>query len=503
MNFVLEPRASYEDPLGSFFDDSLVERRVDKMINFTPQGVDSSDQEICNYDAQRIKQFKDSIELINGEYHVDLVWHDNVNKVQSNHSIALNVLDRVSNKLENSQKLHEYVEIFKDLEQEGVIERIKVNPKEFYKYVWIPHRPVFKDSETSTTKMRPVFNASLKTKKGTPSLNEASYCGINLMKDMTELLMLFRTNKYTYTADIRRAFLMIKFLKIQDRNRFCFFLKDGDQLICFRFTTIIFGFNASPFILNYVLQYHINTFANDECTEILKNHFFVDNLVKTLNDEDKLIHLYKNSIARLGTGNFELRSCNTNSVKLKQIMIKDNKYVEHNCEYEKVLGYNYNPSKDTLQLAKVKFKDSEKVTKRSILSESAKVFDPLNLASPVTMKSKILISKLWKEKKSDKHWDEEVSVENQGIWNPLKADLQDLSELEFPRFSLAEAYPMDLYIFCDASKSAYGFVVYAVQNGVSNLIFSKSKVAPLQSKSIPQLELLSVVLAYKNLLNLF
>ena len=115
--------------------------------------------------------------------------------------------------------------------------------------------------------MRPVFNASLKTKKGTPSLNEASYCGINLMKDMNDLLMLFRTNHYVYLSDIRKAFLMIKLKKIEDRNRFCFFLREGDKLICYRFTTIIFGFNASPFILNYVIQYHASLFPEDECTD--------------------------------------------------------------------------------------------------------------------------------------------------------------------------------------------------------------------------------------------
>ena len=118
--------------------------------------------------------------------------------------------------------------------------------------------------------MRPVFNASLKTKKGTPSLNEASYCGVNLMKDMNELLMLFRTNHYVYLSDIRKAFLMIKLKKIEDRNRFCFFLRDGDKLVAYRFTTIIFGFVASPFILNYVIQYHASLFPNDECTQMLK-----------------------------------------------------------------------------------------------------------------------------------------------------------------------------------------------------------------------------------------
>merc|ERR1712055_730405 len=99
---------------------------------------------------------------------------------------------------------------------------------------------------------------------------------------MTQLLMLFRTNKYIYVGDIRKAFLMIHLKRIYDRNKFCFLLKIGNEVICFRFTTITFGFNASPFILNYVLQYHINSFPQDDCTEMMRSGFFVDNLIKTL-----------------------------------------------------------------------------------------------------------------------------------------------------------------------------------------------------------------------------
>ena len=33
VNFVLEPKYSYEDPFESFFDESLVERRIDKMLS--------------------------------------------------------------------------------------------------------------------------------------------------------------------------------------------------------------------------------------------------------------------------------------------------------------------------------------------------------------------------------------------------------------------------------------------------------------------------------------
>ena len=500
VNFVMEPVASYDDPYESIFDQSLVERRIDKMLSCDSLGIDEANESLSDYDKERIDKFRNGIELKNGEYHVELVYHDNIDQVQSNYNVAINVMDRVHKKLSSQNSYDEYVDQFKNFESENVIERIEVKPKDFKNYIWIPHRPVVKTDEQSTTKMRPVFNASLKTKKGTPSLNEASYCGVNLMKDMNELLMLFRTNSYVYLSDIRKAFLMIKLKKIEDRNRFCFFLREGDKLICYRFTTIIFGFNASPFILNYVIQYHASLFPEDECTEILKNNFFVDNLIKSHNSEERIMHFYKTSVERMAQGGFDLRSCNTNSESVKQQMIKDGKFVEHGCTYEKVLGYMYSPSKDILKLAKVKIKFmAELITKRIILSLFSKIFDPLGFTSPVTIRGKILLSSLWQKKASDDHWDVVVDGESSKSWISLARDLEGLSQLEFPRYSLSEEDHADLYFFCDASKQGYGFVAYAVQNGKSGFVVSKTKVAPIIKKSLPTLELLGVFLAFKNL----
>ena len=67
--------------------------------------------------------------------------------------------------------------------------------------------------------------------------------------------------------------------------------------------------------------------------------------------------------------------------------------------------------------------------------------------------------------------------------------------MEFPRYTLSVDVPGDLYLFCDASKAAYGFAAYMVQDGKSHLIFSKVKVAPLQSRTLPVLELLPIFLA--------
>ena len=69
--------------------------------------------------------------------------------------------------------------------------------------------------------------------------------------------------------------------------------------------------------------------------------------------------------------------------------------------------------------------------------------------------------------------------------------------MEFPRYTLSEDVPGDLYLFCDASKAAYGFAAYMVQDGKSHLVFSKVKVVPQRSRTLSVMELLSVFLAFK------
>ena len=63
---------------------------------------------------------------------------------------------------------------------------------------------------------------------------------------------------------------MIKLGSLEDRNRFCFFMKEGNKLVRFRYTTIIFGFNAIPFILNFIIEHHANILPADNCIDMLK-----------------------------------------------------------------------------------------------------------------------------------------------------------------------------------------------------------------------------------------
>ena len=75
--------------------------------------------------------------------------------------------------LDRRELLSSYQAAFSQQLADDIIEEIDVHPDDYHRFIWIPHRPVVKTDANTTTKIRPVFNCSLKTNKA-PSLNELS-----------------------------------------------------------------------------------------------------------------------------------------------------------------------------------------------------------------------------------------------------------------------------------------------------------------------------------------
>jgi hypothetical protein len=260
----------------------------------------------------------------------------------------------------------------------------------------------------------------------------------------------------------------------------------------------VFGFISSPFILNYVIKHHVKTYPQDEVSSILSSNFYVDNLFFTGNDIDKLTNLYQESLTRMAEGGFHLRSWASNNNELNETFRSDGIIADHQATAEKLLGYNYFPESDAISVAGAAFSESHQFSKRIILSEISKIFDPLGLCSPVTVRGKLLMKRIWASKVG---WDELLPEEMISDWLKLKLDLQTLTEIKFDRKLAREGDKVSLVLFADASKQFYGFNAYVVSEGEtaprSKLAFAKVKNAPSKSKSLPTLELMAVLLCLK------
>ena len=488
VNFILNPIKTNFDPLGGVMSDSQVEHNLDKMFNIESLGIT---EESSSYDEFHINKFNENVSFTEGKYHVKLPWNDNINDVKSNYGICKSVVNKVVSKLKNDDLYDDYNKVFEQQLADGIIEPVDlstINPND---HVWIPHRPVIKQSDQVTTKLRIVLNCSLKINDA-PSLNEAAYEGINLVNHLLELLIKIRSDKYFVMSDIKQAFLMIKLSTAEDKNKFSILWIDKTgKLIAYRYSSIVFGFISSPFILQNVIKLHLQNYPNDACNKILNHNLYVDNLFFTGDNQSTLLDLYNETFQRMMSGGFELRSWVSNCKPLMDKIIEDRRGPSHSSDHEKVLGYIYEPDTDKLKLSQFNLNDNNILTKRIVLSNLAKVFDPLGLTLPVTVKGKTFVSKLWKE---GYDWDQPLDELN-SEWLKIQNDLSSLPNLSFPR----KAYNGDtsLFIFCDSSKSTYGFSCYAKCDNSCNLVFAKAKTAPSKSKSLPTLELLSAFLAIK------
>ncbi|KAL7644522.1 UNVERIFIED_CONTAM: hypothetical protein RMT77_005354 [Armadillidium vulgare] len=314
------------------------------------------------------------------------------------------------------------------------------------------------------------------------------------MASLFRLLLQFRTNKYVVLADISKAFLQIRLKKDEDRNRFCFFWEEGGVLYTYRYTSIIFGLSVSPYILGAVIKHHAKQYPQDLCSSLLENNLYMDNFIYSNSSIDNLKEIFCQTTSRMSEGGFDLCSWNSNNPELKEIFEANQKLAKHQSSEERVLGYLFDTSTDTLRLSDFEINSAN--SKRQLLSQISKVFDPLSLFLPVTIRGRLLMRKTWEQEMS---WDDEIDEELKTLWEKLRLDLISLKEITFERSCFeTEGSNLSLNIFCDAGSSCYGFVMYISSNTKApSILWSKGKVAPLKGRTLPCLELLSVFLALK------
>ncbi|XP_035230013.1 uncharacterized protein LOC118201973 [Stegodyphus dumicola] len=188
-----------------------------------------------------------------GRFQVSLPWLDNHLPLKDNYDLAVKRLASTVKRLKAEKlKLYDaYGEVFSEWEQEGIIEEVPKSEIDVTCH-YLPHRHVVK--ENSTTRIRPVFDASAK-QKGSPSLNDCLEKGQNLIELIPSILHRFRMNRIGVSADIRKAFLQISLNpKDKDYLRFLWYRTDG-KLKYYRHCRVVFGVTSSPFLLVSVIHH--------------------------------------------------------------------------------------------------------------------------------------------------------------------------------------------------------------------------------------------------------
>ncbi|KFM74429.1 hypothetical protein X975_12745, partial [Stegodyphus mimosarum] len=430
-------------------------------LGITDPSVKKSQMEL--QEASRL-HFLNTVNVVDNCFEVDLPWLEDHPPLPDYFDLAERRLKKTVKRLKTESNYGAYENVFKEWFEEGVIEEVPKNDQG--QVLHLPHREFIK--ENSTTKLRPVFDASAKV-KGFPSLNDCLEKGSNLIQQIQSILTRFR--KEEVIADIRRAFLQIS-VSPTDRDFLRFLWLDSDgQLKDYRHCRVVFGIASSPFLLNSTIQLYLQTVLEKietgessypkSIVQKLMHSFYVDNCVSCVKNENELYLFMNVSTEVMAERKFELRGWEFN----------DNN--EDASADTNVLGLMWNKQSDTLRIntGSIKELSFEKITKRLILATAHRLFDPLGIYCPVILIPKLLFQETWKQKIA---WDEEV-------WNTSENT--------------------SVHIFCDASKHAYAVAAFVRVKTFDSiklqLVQARSRVAPTgkEETTIARLELLAATIA--------
>lgn len=370
---------------------------------------------------------------------------------------------------------------------------------------FLPHHGVVKRLDTEIIKLRTVFNASSKLRTGY-TLNELMERGPNLQQDLQRMILQWRTYKYVYTADVEKFYRQI-LVKEEDQHLQKIVWRDSpsDKIEDYQLCTVTYGTKAAP----YLAMRTIKQLAQDDghkyplAINNLNNQLYVDDLLGGNNNIIEAKEAQKQTNDILRGGGFTLRKWASNDARLLEHLSEDvisqNMLDFKHAETNKTLGLSWNPRDDQFTFASAfpTCDKADETTKRTLLSNISKTFDPLGWLSPITIKGKLIFQKVWT---LNLQWDDRLPRDVQHEWNILVQDLRNITEIKISRWMGDTNKPIELHGFCDASEKAYGCVIFCKsldndENPVVQLVAGKTKLSPLNKpKSLPRLELCGALL---------
>ena len=499
-------------------------RKIDmeKFYQFETLGVQAVNcpcpKSALSLDEKRAMELMErSCKLDDNRYVIGLPWKRDQNLLPDNRSLAetrLRSLEKSLGKNEEKARMYDQA-LMQYAENNWAIplseEYLTVDRKPVY---YLPHHGVYRPDKKSNL-LRGVFD--LATPYHGMSLNSFLFKGPGLIGNLLGVLLRFCEEQVAFSGDISKMFLQI-LLPEEDTHVHRFLWRNVDttrEPTTYALQRVTFGDKPSPDMASFVMLKMAE--ANEkECPRaatILKRDRYVDDLIHSCPSTDEAIKSIEEVDKVLSTGSFKIKEwlCSSTVEKANESeQLKEADGSESDShpvtpivnldgeEENKTLGVIWNPKRDVIGFALKEVK-VERLTKRSVLSNISKLYDPLGLASAVTIKARIALQNIWKAKQFD--WDDPLPEVMSDTWKKLFKEIESLKKVEFPRCLQPKEVsgPSELHVFADASKDAYGAVAYLVWTTPHGfhvcLVSAKARVAPLPHTTIPRLELMAALIA--------
>ena len=196
----------------------------------------------------------------------------------------------------------------------GPMELTASPPKLSCQSYYIPHHAVFKETST-TTKLRVVFNASMKTSSG-QSLNDALMVGPQLQEDLFAILLRFRHHRYAMTADIAKMYRQV-YVDTEDCDyqRILWRRHSSEPIQEYRLLRVTYGVASASYLAVKSMQQSAAA-ANEEVVRLINSDFYMDDMLTGASTEDELLSHQRRVSQTLSNCGFDLRKWATNSSTL-------------------------------------------------------------------------------------------------------------------------------------------------------------------------------------------
>lgn len=439
-----------------------------------------------------------------GRYVVDLPFRQGGRELGESQYNAVRRLLQMEKRGEQHPEMYEgYREFMRTYLALNHMEVIPTDELNTVPHCYLPHHAVFKPDSTST-KLRVVFDATAATTNGR-GLNALLLTGPRLQETLSSILMRWRRHQIAISADVEKMYRQIWVTPAhQDYQRIVWRETTGEPVQHYRLKTVTYGTASAPYMAVKTMQ----KLAEDEkdafprAAEVVCNDFYVDDCLSGADTLVDAITLKEELLALMQAGGMKLLKWSSNSRDLLRTLPDDHIECRAPLEFDdddsiKALGIRWYPAADEFRYKVHVPAAKSTTTKREMLSEISRLFDPLGLLSPILITAKIQVQKLWL---TGLGWDEDLPDEVSSTWRQLQHELHRVEEVCIPRWChITAGCVMELHGFSDASQLAFAACVYArVQQEDGSvhvtLLAAKTKVAPIKQQCVPRLELNGAVL---------
>ncbi|XP_062701902.1 uncharacterized protein LOC134285339 [Aedes albopictus] len=456
-------------------------------------------------DEQRaVHHFNSTVSCgFDGRYTVRLPFDDTKPELGESANTAIRRFYAMERKFSIDPHLKEaYMKFMTDYLTLGHMEKVPaaevfVSPNKCF---YLPHHAVWKE-DSSTTKLRVVFDASSKSTSGV-SLNDRLLVGPNVNEPLFSVYCRWRSYRFAFTADAEKMYRQV-WIDERDRDYLRIVWRDDplQPLEHYRLQTVTYGTGCAAYQAIAALRKAAedNKDQYPKAAERIPKKFYVDDLFSGADSIGEAVVLRKEIVDVLASAGFNLRKwCSNDPQILENSAICNEPYpvlLPEEYDAVKALGILWIPQDDVFCF-KVTFDIDSVNTKRQLLSDSSKLFDPFGWIAPVLVRAKIMFQHLWLY---DLQWDDPLPACICDEWIELKETLHYIEAIRINRWIPDHDNRLELHGFVDASEAAYAAVVYARSvdesgNVTVNIVAAKTKVAPIQQISLPRLELLAAEL---------